>query len=128
MILNAKTQLNTELLYDKEFILKIKKQIQNKKLTKPKQLLSGKIDDIYFDKKKLEKTIIDTQRLNKDFLQTKYNLFEFIEFKRFDIDISFDEKIELYCKMLLEFESDYEFTSKHQISNNTRYLVVYPKN
>ena len=125
--LNVKTQLNSELLYDKEFILKIKKQIQNKKLSKPKQLVSGKIDDIYFDKEKLQKNIINTERLNKEFLQTKYNLFEFIEFKKFNIDISFDEKVELYCKMLLEFESDYDFTSKHQVSNSTRYLIVYPK-
>jgi hypothetical protein len=125
--LSAKTHLNSELLYKKEFILKVKKQIQNKKLAKPKQILSGKIDDIYFDKAKLQKNIIDTQKLNKEFLQTKYNLFEFIEFKKFNTDISFEQKIELYCKMLLEFESDYDFSSKHQVSNNTKYLLVYPK-
>ncbi len=126
-ILNVKTQLDSELLYEKDFILKVKKLLQNKKLSKPKQIISGKIDDIYFDKEKLQKNIIDTQKLNKEFLQTSYNLFEFIEFKKFNIEINFNKRVELYCKMLLEFESDYNFTSKHQISNNIRHLVVYPK-
>jgi len=125
--LTVKTQLDSDLLYKEEVGIKIKKLLKNKKLGKPKQILAGVIDNLYFDKTKLQKTIIDTNRLNKDFLQTSYNLFEFIEFKKFNFEVNFDKRVELYCKMLLEFESEYNFTSKYQVSNSTKYLIVYPK-
>jgi hypothetical protein len=122
-----KTQINLKILEDEQIRNKIKRIIQGKKLAKPTKIQSQKIDDIYFDKTQLTTTIIDTQGLNKEFLQTSYNLFEFLQYKNFKQEISFEQKIELFCKMLLEYEDDYIFKQNHKVFNNIKYLEVIPK-
>jgi hypothetical protein len=123
----VKTQLNLEILEDEQIQNKIKKLIQNKTLTKPIKIQSQKIDELYFDKTQLTTTIIDSQSLNKEFLQTSYNLFEFLQYKKFKQSITFEQKVELFCKMLLEYEDDYIFKKNHKVFNNIKYLEVIPK-
>lgn len=122
-----KTQLDFDNFEHNSFRLKVDKIIQNKKLSKPTKIVSGKIDDIYFDDEKLITTIINTQALNKEFLQTSYDLFTFLQQRKFSNTISFEDKVQLYCKMLLEYESDYIFTDTIKIVNNIEYLEVQPK-
>lgn len=125
--LNVKALLEQDIVYEKVFEDRALKLLKNKKLKPAKQVYSPKISKEYFDKSKLQKYVINTDILNKEFLQTNYNLFEFIEFKKFEINMEFEKRVELYCKMLLEYESDYSFKEEYKISNGIKYLLVYPK-
>ena len=122
-----KTQLDINNFENESFRIKVNKIIQNKKLSKPTKIISGKIDDIYFDDEKLLTTVIDTKSLNKEFLQSSYDLFNFLQQKKFKQSLDFNQKVELYCKMLLEYESDYIFKDTSKIINNIEYLEVIPK-
>lgn len=126
--LTIKTQLNSELIYDNNFAEKVRKLIKNKNLKPAKQIFSGEIEALYFDESKIKKYIINSDKLHKEFLQTNYDLFEYLEFKIFNFEVDFTQRVELFCKMLLEYEHDYEFSQEYKISNGTRYLLVYPNN
>lgn len=124
---NFKTNLNHDLIYERNYQDIVKKLLKNKKLKKVEQKYASKIDEEFLNSQFEQKYIIDTDRLNSEFLSTKYNLFEFILYKKFKEILSDEEKIELFCKMLLLYEDCYVFQNSYQIYNGFKYIMVYAK-
>ncbi|GGD43950.1 hypothetical protein GCM10012288_17850 [Malaciobacter pacificus] len=124
---NFKTNLNHDLIYDSNYQDIVKKLLKNKKLKKVEQKYASKIDEEFLNSQFEQKYIIDTDRLNSEFLATNYNLFEFILYKKFNENLDDEQKIELFCKMLLLYEESYVLQNSYQVYNGFKYIMVYAK-
>lgn len=125
--INLKTNLSQDLIYETNYQEIVKKLLKNRKLKKVEQKYASKIDEEFLNSQFEQKYIIDTDRLNSEFLATNYNLFEFILYKKFYENLDDEQKIELFCKMLLLYEDNYILKNSYQVYNGFKYIMVYSK-
>jgi hypothetical protein len=71
--------------------------------------------------------MIDTDALHREFLNSKEDLFGFLDAKAFKAEQDLEAKITLYCQLALMYESEYDFSDERRKIQQYEYLVITPK-
>ncbi|GHT08688.1 hypothetical protein FACS189432_04570 [Bacteroidia bacterium] len=106
-------------------IQKIAKRV--KAGVKMKQPIADKISSEYLQTQTEEEIQINLEEVKNGFMASGYALFDFVLNYNFAKDVSFDEKITIYCQLISQYESIFEITDNFQEKENIEFAVVYPK-
>jgi len=88
---------------------------------------SGIIRDEFLDGKEKTHYVIDTKKLKESYLSRGGDLFEFINSNSFDKELSFEQKVTLFCKLASQFRDDFSITEKYLQFENIEYALITPK-
>ncbi|SHG28742.1 hypothetical protein [Dysgonomonas macrotermitis] len=76
----------------------------------------------------VEKEIyIDLYEIKNKFAFSGKQLFEYLSDYKFSRELTFDERVTLYCQMVSIFDEELEITDKFEKNNNIEYALVYYK-
>lgn len=106
-------------------ILRIAKRI--KSLVKIKLPLAGKISSEYLQPNIEEEIQINFEEVRNSFIASGNNLFDFILAYNFEKELSFDEKVTVYCQLISQYDSLFALTEKYNSQQEIEYAMVYPK-
>lgn len=106
-------------------ILRIAKRI--KSLVKIKLPLAGKISSEYLQPNVEEEIQINLEEVRNSFIASGNNLFDFVLAYNFEKEVSFDEKVTVYCQLISQYDSSFALTEKYSSQQEIEYAMVYPK-
>ena len=106
-------------------ILKISKR--SKTAIKPKHLIADVISHEYLETQIQEEIQVNLEEVKNSFVAGSNNLFDFVMNYNFLKEVSFDERITIYCQLISQYESQFEITNQFEVSENIEFAVVYPK-
>lgn len=107
-----------------ESIRKISKRVRsgvNIKLS-----LAGNISNEYLETQIEEEIQINLEEVKNSFVASGNNLFEFVLGYNFAKEISFDERVTVYCQLISQYESIFNVTEKFNTQKEIEYAMVYP--
>lgn len=70
---------------------------------------------------------IDLHWVRNDFKQSGSDLFGFLMNYQFVRELSFEERVTVFCQIISMFENELELSDNYLKQNNIEYAVVYPK-
>lgn len=70
---------------------------------------------------------INLREVKKKFATSDKNLFEFISEYKFPKEVSYEERVTIYCQMISLFENEFEVSENFERQDNLEYALVYPK-
>lgn len=108
-----------------ERIREIAKRIKLRKEFKP--LLADTISNEYLETEIEEEILIDLEEVKNHFVATSNNLFDFIVNYNFLKEVSFDERVTLYCQMVSQFDNLLNITDNYKSNKDIEFTLVYPK-
>jgi len=82
------------------------------------EFLNGKDKNHYVD---------DTNKLKESFLSRGGDLFDFINNYNFEKELSFEEKVTLFCKLASQFRDDFSISDTYSKFENIEYTLITPK-
>jgi len=82
------------------------------------EFLNGKDKNHYVD---------DTNKLKESFLSRGGDLFDFINNYNFEKELSFEEKVTLFCKLASQFRDDFSISDTYSKIENIEYALITPK-
>mgnify|MGYP001230761318 FL=1 len=94
------------------------------KLTQP---IADKISDEYLETQIEEEIQINLDEVKNGFVASSHNLFDFVMSYNFAKNISFDERVTIYCQMVSQYESIFEITEQFAEKNEIEFAMIYPK-
>jgi hypothetical protein len=94
---------------------------------KMKQPIADKISSEYLQTQTEEEIQINLEEVKNGFMASGYTLFDFVLNYNFAKEVSFDEKITIYCQLISQYENIFEITDNFQEKENIEFAVVYPK-
>jgi len=106
-------------------IQKIAKRV--KAGVKLRQPVADKISSEYLQTQIEEEIKINLEEVKNGFMASGYALFDFVVNYSFAKEVSFDEKITIYCQLISQYENIFEITDKFQEKEKIEFAVVYPK-
>lgn len=106
-------------------ILKVAKKI--KTVVKQKLPLAGTISSEYLNSVNEEEIQINLEEVRNSFLASGNNLFDFILSYDFEKEISFDDKVTIYCQLISQYDKSFALTEKYSSQQEIEYIMVYPK-
>jgi len=106
-------------------ILRIAKR--NKSLVKIKLPLAGKISSEYLQPNVEEEIQINLEEVRNSFIASGNNLFDFVLAYNFEKEVSFDERVTVYCQLISQYDSSFALTEKYSSQQEIEYAMVYPK-
>ncbi|MEO6684668.1 MAG: hypothetical protein ABIN24_01840 [Dyadobacter sp.] len=115
-------QTDSEIL---DLIGKISKKIRSG--AKVTQSLAGSISDEYLETQIEEEFQINLDEVKNGFLAGSNNLFDFILNYNFDKEVSFDERITIYCQMVSQYDSSFKITDAYNSRQDVEFAMIYPK-
>lgn len=71
---------------------------------------------------------INLREVKKNFLESGMHLFDYVSEYQYPRDVSFEEKVTIYCQMISIFEEEFEVTENFNRQNEIEYAIVYPSN
>lgn len=119
----ALTQLEEDSAF--ELILKISKRVLSG--NRPKLPVADKISEADLNEDTEEEFVIDFDQLKNNFLASGNHLFNFILNYSYPRELSFEEKVTLFCQIVSLYENELNITEAFQIKDNIEYALVYPK-
>lgn len=119
----ALTQLEEDSAF--ELILKISKRVLSG--NRPKLPVADKISDEDLNEDTEEEFVIDFDQLKNNFLASGNHLFNYILNYSYPRELSFEEKVTLFCQIVSLYENELNITETFQIKDNIEYALVYPK-
>jgi len=121
--------LSIDFLRDDENAFEIIKKVAKKNLDKLnyKPLIAENISDEYLENSVQEEVMINFDEVRNRFIATSDNLFNFIMNYDFLKNVSFEERVTIFCQMASQYEDEFEFEPKFEISNEIEYTLIYPK-
>jgi hypothetical protein len=90
-------------------------------------LIAESISDEYLENSVQEEVMINFDEVRNRFIATSDNLFNFIMSYDFLKDVSFEERVTIFCQIASQYEDEFEFEPKFEISNGIEYTLIYPK-
>jgi len=106
----------------------IKKIAQHLKAgLKLRQPVAEKISGEYLETLTEEEIQINLDEVKNGFMASGYALFDFVLNYNFAKEISFEEKITIYCQLISQYENVFEITGDFQEKNDVEFAIVYPK-
>ncbi len=106
-------------------ILKIAKKIKSG--VKLKLPIAGSISNNYLVLTTEEEIQVNLEEVRNNFLPSGNNLFDFILAYPFEKELSFDEKVTVYCQLISQYEESFMVTQNYAAQNEVEYAMVYPK-
>lgn len=106
-------------------ILKIAKKW--KSIIKLSLPLAGNISNEYLQANNEEEIQVNLEEVRNSFSASGNNLFDFVQGYAFENQLSFDEKVTIYCQLISLYESTLEIAEKFNSQNEIEYAMVYPK-
>lgn len=88
---------------------------------------SGIIRNEFLDVKDKNHYVVDTNKLKESFLSRGGDLFDFINNYNFEKELSFEEKVTLFCKLASQFRDDFSISDTYSKIENIEYALITPK-
>lgn len=88
---------------------------------------SGIIRNEFLNGKDKNHFVIDTNKLKENFLSRGGDLFDFINNYNFEKELSFEEKVTLFCKLASQFRDDFSISDNYSKIENIEYALITPK-
>lgn len=95
--------------------------------TKLKQPVADKISDEYLETQIEEEIQINLEEVKNSFVASSYNLFDFVINYNFTKNVSFDERVTIYCQLVSQYENVFEITEQFEEKEEIEYAMIYPK-
>lgn len=109
-----------------ESIQKIALHLKNEQ--KFRRKLADKISLEYLEDQVEEDNFIDLEALKNNFVAGSNDLFTFIMHYGFLHEVSFNERVALYCQIVSQYETELNVTDEYRTSLDVvEYALVYPK-
>lgn len=70
---------------------------------------------------------INLEEVKNSFLAGSNNLFGFLQTYNFGRSLSFEERLTVYCQLISQYDMLFELTEQYRTSEDTEYLMIYPK-
>ena len=106
-------------------ILKIGKR--NRSTIKVRLPLAGNISTEYLQAGIEEEIQINLEEVRNSFIASGNNLFDFVMGYNFEKDISFEEKVTVFCQLISQYENSFTLTDKYNSQQEVEFAMVYPK-
>ena len=90
--------------------------------------VAGSISEEYLETQIEEEIQISLEEVKNGFVASAYSLFDFLLNYNFAREVSFDEKITLFCQLISQYEDVFEISDRFQEMENTEFAIVYPSN
>ncbi len=88
---------------------------------------SGIIRNEFLNGKDKNHYVVDNNKLKESFLSRGGDLFDFINNYNFEKELSFDEKVTLFCKLASQFRDDFSISDTYSKIENIEYALITPK-
>ena len=108
-----------------EAINRIAKNHKDRKIFKAE--IADCISSEYLENKIEEEVMINLDEVRNQFLATSDNLFNFIMNYDFLKEVSFDERVTVFCQITSQYERELRIDDEFQLANGVEYALVYPK-
>jgi len=106
----------------------IKKMAAKLKTTKSiKAHLAPDISEAYLHSTTEEEIQINLEEVRNGFLASGHQLFDFVLGYQFEKDLSFEEKVTVYCQLISLYEASFEVTDQFASNQEVEYAIVFPK-
>lgn len=92
-----------------------------------KRPVAEKISSEYLETQTEEIIQINLEEVKNGFVASSYNLFDFIISYNFAKEVSFEERITIYCQLISQYEDIFNITNKFEEKNEIEFALVYPK-
>lgn len=89
--------------------------------------IAEKISTEYLDTLTEEEIQINLEEVKNSFVASSYDLFDFVMGYDFAKDISFDERVTVYCQLVSQYETIFNITDKYELKEDIEFTMVYPK-
>jgi len=121
--------LSIDFLRDNENAFEIIKKVAKRNLDKLnyKPLIAESISDEYLENSIEEEVMINFDEVRNRFVATSDNLFNFIMDYDFLKEVSFNERVTIFCQMASQYENEFNFEPEFEVNNGIEYALVYPK-
>lgn len=126
---NYKTYVSIRFLENEDEGLAAIKLFLEKKKTlaqKPKKLAAALSDDDLKEKCCINDSV-NVRKVKNSFVASGDNLFDFVINYKFPKNLSFNEKLVVFCQIATIFESELNITDHHASFNGVRYPLIYPR-
>lgn len=108
-----------------ESIKKIAKRLKSG--TKLKQPIAEKISEEYLETQVEEEVLINLDEVKNSFVASGNNLFDFVINYNFLKNVSFDERVTIYCQMVSQYDTIFELTEQFAEKEDIEFAIIYPK-
>lgn len=88
---------------------------------------SGIIRNEFLNGKDKNHYVVDANKLKENFLSRGGDLFDFINNYNFEKELSFEEKVTLFCKLASQFRDDFSISNNYLKIENIEYALITPK-
>ncbi|MBN9349999.1 MAG: hypothetical protein J0H55_04875 [Chitinophagaceae bacterium] len=106
-------------------ILKIAKRMKSGiNLKRP---VAEKISDEYLETVVQEEIQINLEEVKNGFMASGYDLFDFVLRYNFAKEVSFEERVTIYCQLVSQYENIFEITDKSEERRDVEVAMIYPK-
>lgn len=109
----------------KTSILKVSKRWTT--TTKIRLQFAGNISEEYLQTNNEESVQVNLEEVRNNFHASGNNLFDFVQGYNFEKELSFDEKVTIYCQLISLYEDSFEIEENYNSQNEIEYAMVYPK-
>jgi hypothetical protein len=89
--------------------------------------IAEKISDEYLQTQTEEEIQVNLEEVKNGFIASGNNLFDFILNYNFSKEVSFDDRITIYCQLVSQFESIFEITDNYEKNQEYELAIIYPK-
>lgn len=92
-----------------------------------KRPVAEKISSEYLETQIEEEIQINLEEVKNGFIASGYNLFDFLMNYNFAKEVSFEERVTIYCQLISQYENVFEITDKFEERKEIEFAMVYPK-
>jgi hypothetical protein len=92
-----------------------------------KRPLAEKISSEYLETHIEEEIQINLEEVKNGFVASGYNLFDFILNYNFAKEVSFEDRVTIYCQLISQYENIFEVTDTFEEKKEFEFAMVYPK-
>ena len=94
------------------------------KLNRP---IAEKIADNYLETQIEEEIQINLEEVRNGFVASGYHLFDFVMNYDFSKEVSFDDRVTIFCQLISQYENIFDITDNFEEKMEIEYAIVYPK-
>lgn len=106
-------------------ILKVGKR--NRSDVKVRLPLAGNISSDYLHEGIEEEIQINLEEVRNSFIASGNNLFDFVMSYNFEKEISFEEKVTVFCQLISQYENSFTLTDRYNSEQEVEFAMVYTK-
>ena len=110
-------------------LIEIKQRIAKRTRTglKAKLPLASIIDADYFNDQVEQQIFINLEEIKNSFSSAGNHLFDFILNYTFNRLVDFEERVNIYCQVVSNYQNELNITEQYQRQQHIEYAMVYPK-